>query len=198
MPYSDRNWRNFFTLIGREELGADPRFATNGARHVHMNDLQLVVAEVAPQRTVAEWLKACRDRGIPAQKVLDLDRLDESEYLTRRDFLQHRTHPTEGEYLGIRFPVDFSRTPADTSGPAPAPVNTTTAPENRQRPHSFAGWRPVYRGRSPRPVSGTSPTSCRRLSSFGHMAIPRNARCTRRALNSDLTGSITRTRPSGV
>jgi crotonobetainyl-CoA:carnitine CoA-transferase CaiB-like acyl-CoA transferase len=53
------------------------------------------------------------------QEVVELDRLDESAYLKSRAFLEQRTHPTEGEYLGIRSPVDFSHTPADTTGPAP-------------------------------------------------------------------------------
>jgi crotonobetainyl-CoA:carnitine CoA-transferase CaiB-like acyl-CoA transferase len=119
MPYSDRNWQDFFMRVDRPELCADPRFSANDARHRNMADLQSILAEITPSRTVAEWQELCRSADIPIQEVLDLDHLDASEYARSRQTLRRRTHPSEGDYLSVRFPIDFSRTPADTSRPAP-------------------------------------------------------------------------------
>jgi crotonobetainyl-CoA:carnitine CoA-transferase CaiB-like acyl-CoA transferase len=119
MPYPDRNWQDFCTLVDRAELREDPRSSSNGARHRHMAALQSILAEITPSRTVAEWQELCRSADIAIQEVLDLDDLDASEYARSRQTLRRRRHPSEGDYLSIRFPIDFSRTPADTSRPAP-------------------------------------------------------------------------------
>jgi CoA-transferase family III len=57
--------------------------------------------------------------GIPVQEVLDLDHLEDSAYLTERGFLRRQIHPSEGGYVSIRFPVDFSLTPVAVPRPAP-------------------------------------------------------------------------------
>lgn len=118
MPYSDRNWRDFFALVERAELIQDERFATNGARHNHAGELQRLLAHCVSSRTVAEWKEACERHEIPVQEVLDLDRLD-TPYLAERGFLKRRIHPSEGAYLTVRFPVDFSSTPVAEPRPAP-------------------------------------------------------------------------------
>ena len=33
LPYSDANWRDFFSLIEQPELADDPRFSSHGARN---------------------------------------------------------------------------------------------------------------------------------------------------------------------
>ena len=37
MPYSDRNWADFFTEIGRPELAGEPRFAAHASRIEHID-----------------------------------------------------------------------------------------------------------------------------------------------------------------
>jgi crotonobetainyl-CoA:carnitine CoA-transferase CaiB-like acyl-CoA transferase len=119
MPYSDRNWRDFFVLVGQEELMQDKRFATNSARHNHMGELQQLLAFFVSRHSVAEWIELCGRHEIPVQEVLDLDHLEDSAYLTERGFLRRQIHPSEGEYVSVRFPVDFSLTPVAVPRPAP-------------------------------------------------------------------------------
>ena len=119
MPYTDRNWHDFFVLVGEEKLIRDERFATNSARHNHMGELQKLLAGFISRYSVAEWTEMCRQHGIPVQEVLDLDDLGESAYVTEREILRQRTHPTEGEYVSVRFPADFSLTPVAERRPAP-------------------------------------------------------------------------------
>jgi crotonobetainyl-CoA:carnitine CoA-transferase CaiB-like acyl-CoA transferase len=119
MPYSDRNWRDFFALVGQGTLIDDPRFATNSARHEHVAELQQLLASFISRNTIVEWTEMCRRHEIPVHEVLDLDHLEDSVYLAERGFLRRQVHPSEGEYVSVRFPVDFSRTPADAVRPAP-------------------------------------------------------------------------------
>lgn len=134
MPYSDRDWRDFFAAVGRPEVLDDPRFASNAARHHNSGPLQALLGEVIGTRTVNEWLSLCSSHGIAAQKVLDLDHIEESDYLSQRGTLAERAHPTEGAYRSVRFPSDFSATPVGSPGPAP-----------RLGEHNGASWAPRRR-----------------------------------------------------
>lgn len=138
MPYSDRDWHEFFTAVGRAEVLDDPRFATNGARHVNAGPLQEILAGIVATRSVADWLALCDDLGVAVTEMLDLDRLQESPYLSERHMVTAQDHPSEGTYLNVRFPADFSRTPVDAHRPAPrlGEDNGARWRERRPVPHS--------------------------------------------------------------
>jgi len=119
MPYTDKNWADFFRAVGRPQLADDPRFASSAARHEHNTLLQTELAELIAQRTVAQWLEVCRRLGIAAEPVLDLDQIEQHPYYVERQALIDARHPTEGDYKIIRFPVDFSATPVTEYRPAP-------------------------------------------------------------------------------
>lgn len=119
MPYTDKNWADFFRAVGRPDLAADPRFSGSGARHENNAALQAELASLIAQRTVSEWLADCRRLGIAAEPVLDLDEIEQDPYYAARRALISARHPTEGDYKLIRFPVDFSATPVTDYRPAP-------------------------------------------------------------------------------
>ncbi|MGC0366938.1 crotonobetainyl-CoA:carnitine CoA-transferase CaiB-like acyl-CoA transferase [Rhodococcus sp. 27YEA15] len=119
MPYSDRNWKDFFGLVDRKDLLSDNRFDSNSTRHVNVAQLQSFLCEIAPTRTVAQWRELCTSADIPFQEVVDLDDLGSSEYARSRGILKEVTHPTEGDYIRVRFPMDFSASPVETGDSAP-------------------------------------------------------------------------------
>ena len=67
MPYTDKNWADFFRTVGRPDLAADHRFSSSGARHENNAALQAELASLIAQRTVSEWLEDCRRLGIAAE-----------------------------------------------------------------------------------------------------------------------------------
>ncbi|WP_433521414.1 CaiB/BaiF CoA transferase family protein [Nocardia pseudovaccinii] len=120
MPYSHRNWRDFFQIAGRPDLADDPRFATVDARHRHMGTLLTLVDTVTPTRTTAEWMDICAAHDIPASPLLDLSKVQEDDYVRSRPLLfERRDHPTEGAYFASRTPLTFSDSPIAEAGPAP-------------------------------------------------------------------------------
>src|SRR6185369_6069853 len=53
LVYNDKQWRAFFELIGRPELLADPRFATQEARSRDFESAYRLVAAEMAQRTTS-------------------------------------------------------------------------------------------------------------------------------------------------
>ena len=63
---SQDQWRRFCQAIGRPDLEADPRFATNADRVRNRADLDALLAEVFRERTSADWDRVMRAHSIPA------------------------------------------------------------------------------------------------------------------------------------
>ncbi|MFE7314384.1 CaiB/BaiF CoA transferase family protein [Streptomyces sp. NPDC057555] len=112
LPYSDRNWRDFFTFVGRPELADEPRFATLPDRARNTDELYVLVREFTARHTNAEWQAFCDAASIPAAPVLSLEQAAASDYATEGGLLQPAEHPTEGGYHLIGQPVRFWATPA--------------------------------------------------------------------------------------
>lgn len=108
LPYSDRNWADFFRFTGREGLLEDPRFASLGVRVQNIDVLYGIVQEEAALRTTAEWLAFCDGASIPCMPVLSLEDLPEDPHLADVGLFREAEHPSEGPYLSIRPPVSFS------------------------------------------------------------------------------------------
>src|SRR5690606_7267950 len=77
------------------------------------------IARYTPSRTTEEWLAFCRSIDIPAASVTKLEDLFEHPHLKAVNMLDTMEHPTEGTIRTVRFPVNFSRTPAAITRPAP-------------------------------------------------------------------------------
>jgi crotonobetainyl-CoA:carnitine CoA-transferase CaiB-like acyl-CoA transferase len=120
LVYTDRQWRDFTTLVGEPDLMArDERFATQDARTRHAEDAGAYLARHLISRTTDDWLEALRTRDIAACKVNSLEDLLIDPHLAAVDFFEDVDHPTEGRLRTTRFPVTFSRSPASIRRPAP-------------------------------------------------------------------------------
>ena len=119
LPYSTKNWNDFFTLADRPDLVNNPRYATINDRHRHMGELLSEVRKVTPERTTSQWLTACAQHGIPASNLRDLATAHDDEYVLAQELISKRDHPTEGEYYATRTPFRMSRTPASLTRHAP-------------------------------------------------------------------------------
>jgi crotonobetainyl-CoA:carnitine CoA-transferase CaiB-like acyl-CoA transferase len=113
LPYTDQNWRDFFTLAGRPDLLADPRFKTLGSRLRHIEPLYEALAAIALTRTSAEWLADLDRHNIPAMVVNSLETLLRDPHLEATGFWQIVEHPSEGTLRLPGIPAAYSRTPAD-------------------------------------------------------------------------------------
>ncbi len=107
--YNDKQWRNFFTLIGRDsELDSDPRFADIGSRTRHINELYGLVADAIATRSTADWLTALTKADIPVMPLHTPDSLIDDGHHAATGFLRTVEHPHEGTVRSIGVPTRWS------------------------------------------------------------------------------------------
>ena len=111
LPYSDQNWRDFFTLAGRQDLLDDPRFKTFATRLRHIEILYGELNDIAPTRTNAEWLTELDRLNIPAMIVNSLETLLHDPQLEATGFWQTVEHPSEGTMRLPGIPATYAKTP---------------------------------------------------------------------------------------
>ena len=111
LPYSDQNWRDFFTIAGRPDLIDDPRFKTFATRLRHIELLYEELSKIAPTRTNAEWLTELDGKNIPGMIVNSLESLLHDPQLEATGFWQIVEHPTEGTLRLPGIPATYGKTP---------------------------------------------------------------------------------------
>jgi len=119
LPYSDRQWHDFFAIAGRPDLGDDPRFADHGTRTEHVHAIYGLLAELIAEKTTDEWLALCETAQIPAMPVLSLDDVFADPHLADVGLFEHHDHPSEGAIVMTRPAVGYSESPASIRRGAP-------------------------------------------------------------------------------
>ena len=69
---NDGNFARLCEAIGRPELAADPRYASNGARLEHRDALGEELTAALAARPVAEWVELLAAAGVPAGPINDV------------------------------------------------------------------------------------------------------------------------------
>ena len=110
-PYLPKHYAAIFTDAGEPDADSDPRYADQRATLQNSDSLYRDIRRVATQKTTADWLKYCREVGIPATEVSTLQGMV--------DELPLATHPAAGKYRVIPQMANFSATPGGLSRPAP-------------------------------------------------------------------------------
>jgi crotonobetainyl-CoA:carnitine CoA-transferase CaiB-like acyl-CoA transferase len=111
LPYSDRNWQDFFAFIGHSEAADDPMYATVALRVANVDSLYALLEAHAQRHTTAEWIAFCDRVSIPCMPVLRLDQLQDDPHVVAVGLMETAEHPTEGTYRQVRSPMRFSATP---------------------------------------------------------------------------------------
>nr|WP_314141216.1 CoA transferase [uncultured Rhodococcus sp.] len=112
LPYSDRNWREFFEVAGDPDAVLDSRFATMAARTVNADSLNSRMHSLTGRFTTARWQQLCDERSIPAHPVLGLAECAESPYAQETGLVSVLDHPSEGSYRAVAHPIRYSLTPS--------------------------------------------------------------------------------------
>ena len=113
VPYSDRQWDDFFALGGRPGLlQEDARFNTYARRTENVVALYEIVEEVAQTRSTDEWIDLLKEKNIPAMRVNRLDDVTSDPHLVSTGFFERHQHPHEGTYVAMKHPVAFEKSPA--------------------------------------------------------------------------------------
>jgi crotonobetainyl-CoA:carnitine CoA-transferase CaiB-like acyl-CoA transferase len=113
VPYTDGQWRRFFSLAGQPEMGDDARYRTLNSRSTHFPELYRFVEDSLGRHTTAQWAALLAEADIPFAPVNSFQDLLGDPHLAATQFWQPLDHPTEGQLVQAGIPVRFSRTPGD-------------------------------------------------------------------------------------
>jgi len=104
---SEALWRAFCAAAGREDLAADPRFASNAGRVSNYDALRAELAPLLRARSVASWLSTLEGAGIPCGRVRSVAEALDSAQVGARGLLLEVEHPKLGARRFVGSPIDL-------------------------------------------------------------------------------------------
>jgi crotonobetainyl-CoA:carnitine CoA-transferase CaiB-like acyl-CoA transferase len=117
--YNDKQWRAFFSVIGKPEKMLEPEFATQEARSRNYGAAYAFVAEEMKKRTTAEWLEALERADIPVQRMNGLEDIVADPHLAATGYFRTVEHPSEGRIRSMAVPSEWSESPPEYRRHAP-------------------------------------------------------------------------------
>ncbi len=105
------HWKRLAQLIGRPELGDDPRFSSAEARLEREDEVEAMISAWTRQHSKQEAMQIIGAAGIPAGAVLDTLELVEDRTFDARGIMQTIEHPTSGTFKMPGWPVRHNGTP---------------------------------------------------------------------------------------
>jgi len=116
---SERQWARLGPALGLAGLATDARFATNGDRVEHRDELSPILAEAFATRSSADWLRLLDAAGIPVGPILDLPAAFSSPQAGALGARVPLRHPVLGAVDQVGIPFELSATPAAIRLPPP-------------------------------------------------------------------------------
>jgi crotonobetainyl-CoA:carnitine CoA-transferase CaiB-like acyl-CoA transferase len=104
---NDAQFGRLCEAIGREDLAADERFATNPDRVASRDELVEILQRELSERTADEWVERVRAAGVPCGPVNTLVEALADEHLSSTDMLQEIEHPLAGVLRMVASPMLF-------------------------------------------------------------------------------------------
>jgi len=116
---NERQWGLLCDILGRTDMKADSRFASNGDRIAHRGTLVDELNTIFSQRDVSDWLADLIKAGLPCGPINSLPDVFSHPQAQAREMTLNSTHPTAGTVRLTGFPYKFSGTPAAIFRPPP-------------------------------------------------------------------------------
>jgi crotonobetainyl-CoA:carnitine CoA-transferase CaiB-like acyl-CoA transferase len=108
---TDSLWQRFCAAVGRSDLAADGRFATNADRVRHRDELEPILEAHFASRPAAEWLARLEAARVPCGPVNTLAEVLADDHFLARGGLAELPHPLVGRLQMLANPIHFSATP---------------------------------------------------------------------------------------
>ncbi len=112
-------WRRLCQIIGRPELGEDPRFAKLSARSQHRDEIDALIGQWTSMKTRAEIMELLHANDIICGVIKDLPEVMTDPHLVERGALQKIDHPQLGPITIFTSPVRFNGKPTPPHSPSP-------------------------------------------------------------------------------
>jgi formyl-CoA transferase len=106
-------WKSMVTVMGRLELGDDPRYADRRDRVQFVDEIDDMIEAWTEKRTKQEVMETLASRGIPCGAILDSNEVLVDPHMRQRGFITELEHPRRGKYPMPGNPVRLSDSPTD-------------------------------------------------------------------------------------
>jgi formyl-CoA transferase len=106
-------WKTLTRIVGRPELGDDPRYADRRDRVEFIDAIDAMIEAWTAQRTKHEALEILAGAGVPCGAVLDSSEVLADPHLRARGMIVELEHPRRGRYPMPANPVRLSDSPTD-------------------------------------------------------------------------------------
>src|SRR6059036_32494 len=106
-------WRTLSKILGRPELGDDPKLADRMGRAARNDELDALVEAWTEKRTKHEAMETLAGAGIPCGAVLDSGEVLTDPSLVQRGMVVELDHPTRGRFPMPGNPVRMSGSPTE-------------------------------------------------------------------------------------
>jgi len=116
---NDNLYRKFCEAAGCPELAADPRFATNGKRVEHRDELARLLGAIFARRTKKEWVELLDAAGVPNGPINDIAQVFAEPQVKARGVRIEVEHRVAGRLPMVASPMRFSGTPLEHKTPPP-------------------------------------------------------------------------------
>jgi crotonobetainyl-CoA:carnitine CoA-transferase CaiB-like acyl-CoA transferase len=113
-------FKRLCAALGREDLIADPRFATNDLRVKHRADIVPILSEIFRARDCADWIALLESHDIPACRVNMLEDILAHPQITANGAIVERHDERRGTIRTLAPPIKLSATPTGVDRLAPA------------------------------------------------------------------------------
>jgi formyl-CoA transferase len=110
-------WPALVKVLGRPELGEDPRFKTPGARWDNRDELNAIVEAWTRQRSKYDVMQLLGDAGVPCGACQDTGEVLADPHLKAREMIVDVDYPTRGTYQTVGCPVKLSDSPVAVTRP---------------------------------------------------------------------------------
>jgi formyl-CoA transferase len=106
-------WKALTKVLGRPELGDDPRYQTREGRLAAAEELEAMVESFTATRTKHEVMELMGKAGVPCGAVLDSTEIMNNEHLRQRGMIVDVEHPTRGKMPMPGSPIRMSASPTE-------------------------------------------------------------------------------------
>jgi crotonobetainyl-CoA:carnitine CoA-transferase CaiB-like acyl-CoA transferase len=108
---TDRQFKEYCSILGLPDLAQDERFRLNRGRVVNRAELIPLLVEPMQTRTTAEWVDAFESAAIPCGPINTIDQVFANEQVLARGLQIGLTREDGVQVPGVANPVVFSETP---------------------------------------------------------------------------------------
>jgi crotonobetainyl-CoA:carnitine CoA-transferase CaiB-like acyl-CoA transferase len=105
---SNKNFQIFCKLIGREDMAADPRFASTAMRRQNKEIMNGMIAGALKAKTTAEWFELIVAAGLPCGPVYNIKQAFADPQVEALRIKRSVTHPRLGELDLVAQPCEIS------------------------------------------------------------------------------------------